>query len=263
MRRIIFFTALLVCLGLFSRAQKPKRYFGFTSAFSFPVFYDEGMSPVRYSGPTMGTELEWQRRSLKSINRLSSFNQVGVILPAYMEALSGPAYSMINHTDYLHLRKYKVLDEGITNWYLGGGLHTKSHIRFNQNLDNGALSYEIMTSASVATSLDIQFSVFKRDFLLNYQIFLPFVSYIVTPNYIGVYELTSPELDVERNLLTSGKFVSFDKFQRYQFQSELYYFLKNGNAFRLRYSWDYFNYNSFHRVQGAIHALSFSFMFNF
>jgi len=242
--------------------KKPKkdrqRHFATSLFFVSENVRDEGMSLVRYRGASAGLQLALEERYEKRIERLRFAGSYGGLNSIYYdENQLGFASSIRLEADYLYLRRFRPL--GKWRSYLGGAGNMMTAVRIKSPTTNSSLSYDAFVTLGLAGALERDFKALNdRQFRFSQYIKIPFVGYGLRPTFTNVSNFINQEKSFLGESADLHGWMSFGSFGRVVLSSEIAYLLKNGNAFRMSYGWDYYEYNKIHRLQAARHTFTFS-----
>ena len=240
-------------------AEKPKEIFHLRlgAGAAWQSVRDDAMSPLLYDG-TQGTfQVGGEWRGYRSLHRIDALFWLGE-----GSAESGRTtenYTFAVNGGYLH-RISK--DEAPWQWRVGGALTTWGSFRDHQSLINSNYFYDVFFSLGLNASVERGFRLFGRDWLADWQVIVPVLTYGVRPNYSGL-EATPPD-DDGFNGWEDAEVGSLNALQNVKSRIELMYPLSNGNRLGLMYYWDFFNAGfGPHDVTQSLQSLTFNLHFKF
>ncbi len=262
---LLFMFISVVCSEVFGQEQSEHtRYLNIGGGFTFPVSYDESFSDIVYRGYAGSVAAQYHKRSIQHLSQLDLRFDIG---------------ELTNNTSLAYLTYYRFegnysYEKHLTNiwqdrlaWYVGGSFNSLWTLFQYRDFNNNSFNNSIYGSLSPRTSLVYNFKLWNRDFRLHGAAYIPFLTFAMRPSYgsstfIGF--LDDDRKDTFKQLVESGKLVTFNKFFRYSNTFALEYFFKNNpNRIRLSYEWNYLRYSEPRLAQTASHNITFSTMFNF
>lgn len=221
-----------------------KNFLSAGPGYSYYQLRNINMSPLLYKGHSLLANLGHYIHKGPFISEFDFNFWFGSIKPSINPARTLSAVNLVRFDlDYtiLHsIKKWK--NPGITA-YVGGSWLNKNGIRIHNSYFNNAVDYDLISSLAVSGALKKSFRLLNLDFDLRYQLSLPFVNYSIVPGYVSSF----PEklaTTSDRDLLTvlkSGKIRSFSEIQRFCSKLSIDYNMKNDNAIRFTYYWDFIN----------------------
>lgn len=232
---------------------------------SYFYLRDEGMSYLIYKGYnfTGNTRLLIENKKAKQAVNISA--HTGNLQNKRFPQNRSQVSNLRLDVEYYYLRKIHQLNFLPIDLYLGGSFYTFGNLRTHNRYGNNAYNYDVSSGLNISFLADYPFELFKRKFKLNYRALSPFYAYNVRPSFAS--SLPSGFLDQSgsnfKDAVSSGHHATVNKFFRWNNEFELQFYLKNNNAIKLTYIWDYYQMNDIHLVQVATHSLLIGTMFKF
>ncbi len=226
--------------------------------FGLQTVRDDAMSPLQYDGIQGALQMsgEW-RRSQQGFYRVDGLFWLGET-----SAQSGRItenYTFAINSSYLHCFSPK---EAFWQWRIGGALTTWGSFREHLSLINSDFFYDLFFSLGPSAMVEREFRFFKRDWLVNWQVTIPALTYGLRPNYSGL-EVAPPDENGFQGW-KDAQFGSFNILQNVKSQIELAYPLKNGNRLGIMYYWDFFKSDlKPHTVKQVMQSVQFNLHFKF
>lgn len=253
----IFYVALTSVLAQEASAPEKSFHLKLGTGLALQTVKDDAMSPLTYDGTQIAFQTGGEWRVPKGLHRVDALFWLG-------EASAESGRTTENYTfaingGYLH-RISK--PEATWNMHLGGMITTWGSFRDHQSLINSDFFYDLFFSIGPSASLERNFQLFKREWILDWQLTLPALTYGVRPSYSGL-DSVPPDKDGFQGW-EDAQIGSFDMLQNVKSRIELAYPLKNGNRLGLMYYWDFFNANlEPHAVIQAMQSIQFNLHFKF
>lgn len=261
MRYIIFvyFSILLFRLQAQENATSANTFhFKFGAGFGYQTLRDGAMSPLLYDGIALGAYAgaDWRKpRSHWQVDGLFWLGQVS----SERSGASADSYTFAINGSYL-----KQLHPGkMSKWQpsLGGALTTWGSFRSHASLVNSDFFYDLFFSLGPSGSMEHRFRMLHRDWILNWQLTVPIVTYGLRPNFSGLDEV--PPDDNSFQGFKNAQFGSFNVLNNVKSKIELAYPLKNGNRIGLLYYWDFYQSNiKPHAVKQAMQSVQLNLHFS-
>lgn len=240
-------------------ATEPKSAFHLKlgGGFGFQSVRDDAMSPLLYDGIQGALQLSGEWRRSQGIYRVDGLFWLGET--AAQSGRITENYTFAINSSYLHRLSQK---EASWQWRVGGAVTSWGSFREHLSLINSDFFYELFFSIGPTAMAERQFRFLKRDWLLNWQVIVPALSYGIRPNYSGL-EVAPPDENGFQGW-EDAQFGSFNILQNIKSQVELAYPLKNGNRIGLLYYWDFFKAElAPHSVKQAMQSVQFNLHFKF
>jgi len=262
---------LLCCLSFPSLAQEEPtnmRYFNMEAGVSFPKYLDEAISSLRYQGPAFTGSAGFLLRNQKRIEQLDFFFDAGFL----DNKANGASMTEYNSTlNYGYQRHIKTLSPnflpGELQWYVGGTFSGIYLFLDHSSYSNNAFNNSVYLSLNPSTTFLYDFDLWNRKFTAHASAFFPILTFALRPAYgspkFEGYLDDSDEKPVA-SFFESGQLVTLNKFFRLNTLYTLEYHLKNNNALRIRYMWDFYTFNETSRsVKAGSHTITIGTMFSF
>lgn len=250
MTLLLFWTISHHSLGQDTLSRKERRklrpaYWEFGGALNTITLQDLATSPNTYRGIFLGAHSgfqkeDWQKKFRTSLNLAQGKIYFDSPPDRYYWKCYMLYFKVSQHWNIPELTSRKL------NTKVGYAAHTFLMVRTNPDLFNAGLGLDHFTTAGPSISVNLHFERKQgfekkiwfvtvrgkpRKFKLAYQLDLPLITIKATPpySYVGNF------LDRETSTIEE---YSWD-IRGLMFSSDLalFYFLKNGNAFRLQYCW--------------------------
>ncbi len=261
MYRIVIFMlfSLVFSYAQAQEAEKPKETFHLKlgAGAARQTVRDDAMSPLIYHGVQGTFQIGGEWRGYRSLHRVDALFWLG-------EASAESGRTTENYTfaingGYLHRISQ---DEAAWQWRVGGMLTTWGSFRDHQSLINSDYFYDVFFSIGPAASVERRFVLFKRDWLVDWQLTVPVLTYGVRPTYSGLDAV--PPDDEGFAGWDDPEIGSLNLLQNVKSRIELAYPLKNGNRVGLVYYWDFFHASMGpHEVLQSLQSLSLNLHFKF
>ncbi len=230
----IVFLTLTGALAQENNASKNTFHLKLGAGVALQTVKDDAMSPLTYDGTQIAFQTGGEWRGAKSLHRLDALFWLGET-----SASSGRTtenYTFAINGGYLHnLSK----PEAAWQWRLGGVITTWGSFRDHQSLINSDFFYDLFFSIGPSATVERNFKLFKRNWILDWQLTVPALTYGVRPTYSGLDAAPPDENGFQG--WEDAQIGSFDILQNVKSCIELAYPLKNGNRLGLMYYWDFFN----------------------
>lgn len=250
---------LIITNGFAQHVVQPKETFHlkFGAGLALQTVQDDAMSPLRYDGLQGAFMAGGEWRGYRSLHRVDALFWLGET-----SARSGRVtenYTFAINSGYLHRISQ---DEAAWQWRVGGMLTTWGSFREHLSLINSDFFYDLFFSIAPAAAVERKFRLFKRDWLVDWQVTVPALTYGVRPNYAGL-DAVPPDDDGFQGW-EDAQIGSFNVLQNVKSRIELAYPLKNGNRIGLMYYWDFFNATlEPHDVRQSLQSVQFNLHFKF
>ncbi len=241
------------------------RYFTPEAGVSLSKFLDQSFSSLRYQGPVFSGGAGFIFRKPQNFHQVDFLFDYGFLNNDRNNASLTQYQFSGNYTFNKYLRNVHFNLPIDVHWYVGGTLGGLWMLSNHDSFSNNAVINSFYLSLSPSSSLFYNFNLWNSDFTAHVSAFLPLITFAVRPAF-GTPRFSGDLDDAHdlRGFLESGKIVSLNKFFRFNASYDLEYHLKNQNALRLRYMWNFYSFKQDDRlVQGASHTLTFSTMFGF
>ncbi len=256
----------LLSSNLYAETDK-KRYLNLGGGWAYSGLRDMGLSPLYYDGNHgfLSAGMNTERA-----NRYNSFDIVfvaGNISPAINPELTdSEMLNMIVDIDFSHLRPAgSLFGNNNVKLFLGGSIRSElANYRHNLFVNNALTAYSIST-LNLNGRITYSFKRNERNYLLAFHTQLPLAAGIIRPSY--AYIIPSGFLNHSngnfQGVISSMEFSTVNRFFRLNSSISLEYSLKNNNAFRIYYKWEYFNHKNENQLTSATHGIGLQTMFNF
>lgn len=262
---LMFCFVFVLCFDGFGQEQNEySRYINIGAGFTVPTSYDLSFSDIVYQGYAGSVNAQYHRRSARNMGHLDFRFDLG-------ELTNSTSLAYLTYYRFEGNYSYETLLKNLSKdrlaWYAGGSFNSLWTLFQHRDFSNNSFNNSVYASVSPHTSLVYSFKLWNRDFRLQGSAYIPLLTFAMRPsygssNFSGF--LDDDREDTFRQLLESGKLVSFNKFFRYSNTFALeYLFKKNPNRIRLSYEWNYLRYSEPRLTQSASHNITFSTMFNF
>jgi hypothetical protein len=237
-----------------------QRYFSIGVGALHHSLYDDAMSPVRYRGTSLAPHLG----HIKTNERKYSQWDIHASFMKYKTPLSNKLVPMKMTsvrfgTDYQRLQR-------VAKWsrkmdvHIGGASSLLFHFRQAPQLDNSQLVYEYAFSAGFAGMVSKDVKALGRDWRLRYQLQIPLLAYFYRPPYMNRVEFFNPENELIGYTLRNSSAGTVNRYLRINSVLSATRTLRNGNAVRIGYGWDFYRMKTINRVFHTEHLASFSFL---
>ncbi|MEX0813945.1 MAG: hypothetical protein WD048_17125 [Chitinophagales bacterium] len=258
------FLLLFLFISATAFPQKREHYLPLGLGWSLQHAQDEGMSPLQYNGSSLSVKTGYIVKTPNNKHQLDLMFHYGKLHTRNFnktESFKVPMYRF--DLSYTYLKLLKRFGNDKYALYLGGRSEFTGNIRLNYKLGNSTVNYEGIAALGISSGLSRTFEINKRKLLLDFYFNLPFLSYVIRPNYITITDFSDPDNDVVKDHTKRVTFNSFNKFTRATIQLDASYLLKNGNMIRLGYLWDFYSYRRTNKVKAALQGIVLSTIFKF
>ncbi len=168
---------------------------------------------------------------------------------------------------YRYLRRVHLFQRRPVSLYVGGEITNILTRRINGLITNNSTAFESVTALSAAVGARWPFSLWRRQWALRALMTTPLVGWVARPRF-GTVTQSGP-FDTELDLfdyLEQGELLAIGRMSRIAFDWALDYELKNGNALRLGYVWDYYSIrprSNAQSVESGMHSAYVALRFRF
>ncbi|MCF8231345.1 MAG: hypothetical protein K9J27_04080 [Bacteroidales bacterium] len=248
-----------------AHTQSIDHYLTFAPQWVYVSNKDDLMSPMTYRGHHGAL-----RTGYKRINKQGVVNEVygafalGSIKSDRYPDFDSRAISTFGEITYRHLQPVTDTLSGYpVNLKIGANWHNQVYAKDNLRFTNNAFLLDINSSIGLAARLAKDFTLFERKFGATADLSFALLNFIERPSYTR--STTELEISMNENLFValanSESFETVDDYQQIMTDLNLVYYLKNGNALRLRYGWLFAHHRNVSEMYEASHAVSFSTLF--
>ena len=212
----------------------------FFLGFSLPIFKirDEGHSPQTYIGMTPTFRIGYERVGRDVVERISAAVGFGDISPKGkpkpLRQMSSAEVTNFQVT-YAQYRRVGDFDTEGYNRYVGGAFTFVFDARGYNLPSNNLFGFQVNTSLNVGGFV---WKKLSDEFRANYEAFMPFITYSVRPNYIGMVDLQTEKFKIMK-VIKSGKVVTVNKAFRFYNRLCIDQQINDHRQRRLAYSWDF------------------------
>lgn len=226
------------------KISKTDKYKLFGTSVSFSSIQDTKMTPLIYSGPSIGVN-GGVFRTVKKFTHFTNFNAHYVALfgtvglDSYMQ---GARFRF--NTGTLHKLKS-------TKWSIGGSTNIELNGRLYPKIGNDMLSSEALATINFAAGYPFEFDVLKRKRTL----------YILAGLPLFAYSMRYPDYCVDgfkHLFIPIGKYNAL----RTKFTLITPYKYSNENKYSISYEWDFYTFkenNNLHKLVSGAHFITFSY----
>ena len=225
-----------------------ERYFTVGLGIVHHAIYDEAMSPVRYRGTSVAPMLG----HVKMNGRKYSQWDIHASFMKYKTPLSNKLVpmqmaSLRFATDYQRLKRVAKRSRKMAV-HIGGASSFLFHFRQAPQLDNSQLVHEYAFSAGLAGMLSKEVNALGRDWTLRYQLQVPLLAAFYRPPYLNRVEFFNPENELVGYTLRDSRIGTMNRYMRINSILSATHRLRNGNALRVGYGWDFYRITGVSRV---------------
>ena len=226
---------------------------------------DKSTSPLIYSGSMVSGNIGlyyFSDRSYYSIDECFSYGNLGTRNYPEIENSRADSYNNFFQVNFLwRLNHFK---SKYYRYYLGTHLDLISNFRNNQKFNNANLNYEIMMGIGPSFCVYHQFQLRdlkNRTMAVTATLNIPLLIPVLRPQYNVVGDFVAGKHQVEISN-TQLKFIN--KLFAPNLNLQMYYFLRNKNALKISYFWNFYRYDpGFNAVNAVNSTLTFSFLYRF
>jgi hypothetical protein len=263
--RLGFFILFLFTANYCIAEEKPLRFFDFSFGYNYHYLRDEGMSPLIYSGSAASISSGFEKRSAKSIHRISILFAYGRLKPAEKKINPSVCTNLRGEIDYRFHRLLRKYADGALQLYLGGAWQLLSVARLHNRYVNNDVNYEFVISLSPDAMLAYDFKIREARFAAKVELTIPLFSFYVRPAYASSLPegFIAQEGSDFKAFWKSGHVATVNRMFRLIYSMDLEYVLSNNNRLSFGYAWDYYRIGDYNRIKAAAHCLDFKWMFNF
>lgn len=270
---LISLVNMAICLSLpfYAQAQEETsnlRYFNLEAGGSWPKYQDEAISTLRYKGPAFSGGGGFLFRNEQRFHQIDVLFDMGFLSNDANGASMTEYNTTINYSYQRHIKDLSLnfLPEDL-QWYVGGTFSSFWVLLDHSSFTNNSFNNSVYLTLNPSTTLLYDFGLWNRKFTASASAFLPILAFAVRPAYGSPkFEgfLDDPDEKPVGSFFESGKLVTINKFFRLNTLYTLEYHLKNNNALRIRYMWDFYTYHETSRtVKAGTHMITFGTMFSF
>jgi hypothetical protein len=244
-----------------------KRYsLDILSGASYFYLRDVGMSPLIYKGYNFSGNVNFniEGKKFRHYTKLNFHN--GGLKTLRHPQNSSKLSNLRGEADFYYTRKFHEIKQHHLGFFGGLNFNVLGNMRMHNRFGNNAYNYDFVSSLNINFQTEYDFNLFKRKFKLTYIAFTPFAAFVVRPFFASSIPsgfLEDFENEKFKSAIKSGYLTSFNNFRRFNNQFELCYYLKNQNALKIIYAWDYYQIEKTHQVKLARHSLLFGLNFKF
>ncbi len=258
---------MLYLLMIPAKSQSIDHYLTFAPQWNYLSNKDDLMSPLTYRGHHGSLRIGYKRMNQEgTVNEVYGAFSLGYIQSDAYPDFNSRALSSMGEISYTRLVKMSDTTLGLpVTLKLGINWHNQVYAKDNLRYTNNAFLMDFNSTLAMAGRLSKNFSLFDRKFTAHANLALALLNFIQRPSYAN----SRPESELSEDnspvtaFVKSGTFESIGNYQQIMTSLHLNYYLKNGNAFRLRYSWLFAHYNddSISDMLKASHSISISTLF--
>jgi len=247
---------LSLSLSILSSAQDTLqnriRHINLGLALCFSNSYDEGASPLFYSGMGPGLRTAFEKHKKTHYSSLGfSLNYTSeehTRIKPYSRSSVNSIYFMISETEAWQIMQNK--SEKLL-FYLGFDLRLIGDLRIFNSYGNNSYNYAASFSPGLYSRAEYPFKFLNRNWKTNASFTIPVISVWLRPDYsYSIPEgFQKPDDSFSKQALNSLRIGFWNQSFNTVFDFELEYLLKNNNAFAAGYTWTFFEvspgYNSY------------------
>jgi hypothetical protein len=266
--RIKYFSlvAFLLFLPEAGYAGDENRYFYLGGGWAYAGVRDGGLSPLYYDGNHMSVSSGFWKRSDRVMSSLDISFLYGKISPAINPELTVAEMRNYNsEINFSHLRLAgNFLNENIKLFLGGSATASSAYHKHNLFVNSSQTNYSINT-ININSRLSYFFRSSKRPYLLDFQLYFPVAAFIIRPDHAyikpaGFMDHTTGTL---QSVINSMEILTVDRYFGLNSKVAFEYPLKNNNALRFVYKWEFYEHHNRNQLQSAMHGLFLQTMFNF
>lgn len=261
----LFIILSLVCNQGYAGNEK-NRHLVFGGGWTYLGLRDQGLSSLYYDGGHAYINAGYLNRVEDKTNSVNFSFLTGKITPAINPELTASEMKIIGaEINVSQMRSAGTLINGKGFFLIGGSSETVLTNYEHNQFTNSSLTNLFFSTLNLSSSLSYPFIRDEQKYLLEFQMHLPLVAFIIRPSYAyikpaGFEEHTTGNL---QSLINSIEVSTFNVFSRISSQLSLEYPLKNNNALRIEYRWKYFSHHNDNPIKSASHGIIVQTMFNF
>jgi hypothetical protein len=217
---------------------------------------DEMTSPLLYKGGHHSFQSKYYHKTNRHLWQVSSSLLLGKMGNSFQRKdknLQNPMTSTITTTRFDY---WKPIQNVLPNEWLflvGGAFKNTTWIRQNPEFTNTAVNIDFLNTGSISSRVEKNFNWKKsnRKLKFGYDLSLPIFSTIGRLPYNGLSESSTLQ-----GIITENTKSGFFRILDINMNTELTYYLKNGNQLAATYAWSYYGFNpGYNRVKSAVKGL--------
>lgn len=223
---------------------------------------DEALSPLSFDGPGLSFSSASWRYNEKWLWQ-STFVARGNLLT------NEPVSSVLSEVGFSYtlapLKALSLQQESRWSFWLGPEAGMLLHLRMHSRNTNNIAAYDWTTHLGISGMVSLKFELWGRPFIISNQLQLPLFFVYARPPYAwgippAIYEEEDGawkeafDFGTLNHIFSIGNQLNFD----FQLRKRRNGKLVKYRAYRLSYSWNYFQVNTINKVQTGGHRLSLS-----
>jgi hypothetical protein len=256
--------ALIILRPEFTKAQdsiKCENFFAISFHAGNNVLRDELMSPLKYSGVSFAPSFAINFCGKKTIHSVELEYAYAKLTSANYKVLTGN-YIVNERGSVNYFFSKKIIQSSKnTSYYLGTALTNTIDVRRHTSL---FVFGEFVSSLNILGMFNRTFNFLHKELKFSYRAYLPFVNFMVTPNYAysppdDFFEQNSYyEKGKFKRFLNSGNINSVNYFFRFNNRIAIEKIIKHNNKLALYYDFDYYSYKFPQPVKKGKSSVGFS-----
>ena len=219
---------------------------------------DKGISPLYYSGSHLFFASGFKHQTDSLLNQLEVNFLYGSITPVIYPGLTiSQMQSFRTGISFSHMRFAGNLLGNKGKFFLGGIIGSQFTYYEHNQFANSAKNNFSFSTISISSSLSYPLPANERKYNLTLQLYMPVVAFIIRP----AHSYIKPEGFLDHNkgnllsLLNSIEVASLNKFFGLGSELSFKYRLRNNNALRMGYRWEYSGHNNINQLKTATHGI--------
>ncbi len=265
-KRKLLTTVFILIAVIVSPAQENFRHLIAGTGFTWHNTRDEGISPFIYSGRhnSFNAGISKRKDSYSSQLYFSLYN--GQLHPVIYPELSDAAMKTHKiNLNYFYLRNAGKIAGSNISLSAGGSIENSYVYHRHLLFDNSSINNSFYSKVSLSAMGSFPFTWEERDFILNYRLSVPVVTFIVRPSYAmskPIGYLTSPDKHV-RAFFESLEVSAINSFRGLRNRIWIERQLGSRYGLKLSYEWNYFSYNGENTVKSGTNTFMIHTFFDF
>jgi hypothetical protein len=266
MKTLSMLLLALMLLALPALAQEPDtstagslaKYRIRSTVIGIPVQRDRFLSPLLFGGVLVGRNIGTLSHRPKGLLQHNFYSANGALLNWVNNSILTIISIGFDYT--YHHQVYQSPSQNL-RLYGGGGLNSMAHLKIHTGNVNNTFAYDIALPLEVGGMATYKFTFLKRRFLLSGQFSAPLAGLVVRPEFIWAIPFFIWE--EEGRFGDALDLSAWGNFRRLQNRMALDYTSTRHhkgkpvqtNAWRLSYTWEYYQVNRPNQVKAATHLL--------
>ncbi len=219
---------------------------------------DKGISPLYYSGSHLFFASGFKRHTDSRLNHLEANFMYGGITPdTYQSLTTSQMQSFRTGISFSHMRFTGNLFGHKGKFFLGGNIGSQFTYYEHNQFVNSAKNYFSFSTISISSSLSYPLPANERKYNVALQLYMPVVAFIIRPahSYIKPEGFLDHNTGNLQSFINSIEVASLNKFFGLGSELSFKYRLRNSNALRMGYRWEYSGHDNINQLKTATHGI--------